>query len=401
MMTQKKSTSKWIAIIINTILLLLCSYWLGNISIPFSGDETDFLKIYHEVVKSDTNNSDAWKDSILFVNTCYDIDIHPHYTYNSKDGYEARTNRAHLYSVLKALKENDTYRYILIDIRLDRLDNVDDVYTDSIVQLLSDMKRVCVAKSHEFQLADSTLDSIAGWVDYRVNSRETGFAKFDLFPNDEVSMPLRMYQELHNRKLTRKCGIYFDNHTPCHCVFIPTYDITDLTPSINPEDSSQLNYRYTNLNDLLYGEEYGYHNEVKGKIIVFGDLFRHDLHDTYLNKRISGPLINTNIYLSLCNSEHHVHWRGVIMLGVLYLFLFWIMIYFEEKKNKILSFGNAGIIKLVCALFGWGGLFWCIGILMYTIDDIVYNPLIPTLWFTIILPIYLYFAYNFRKNEKV
>lgn len=401
MVLKGKYKTKWIAIIANTILLLLCSYVVGNISLPFSGSETEFLKRHYALHRS-TNESDLWKDSILFVNTCYDIDIHPHYTYNSKDGYEARTNRAHLYSVLKALKANDTYRYILIDIRLDRLDNVHDVYTDSIVQLLSDMKRVCVAKSHEFKLADPKLDSIAGWVDYRVNSRETGFAKFDLFPNDEVSMPLMMYKELHHRNITRKCKIfYFDNHSLCRCVLIPTFDITDLTPSINPEDSSQLNYPYTNLNDLLYGEEYGYHNEVKGKIIVFGDLFRHDLHDTYLNKRISGPLINTNIYLSLCNGEHHVHWRGVIMLGVLYLFLFWIIIYFEERKNKILSFGNAGIIKLVCALFGWGGLFWCIGILMYTIDDIVYNPLIPTLWFTIILPIYLYFAYNRSKNEKV
>ncbi len=395
---MKKEIKYLIIAGINALILLICTYGLNNVSIPLDGSEIGVLKKYEALSRAPQSNS--WTKSILFVNTCYDIDTIPYYLYGAKEGYVARTKRSDLYYVLKELKEVDSYRHIMLDIRMDAFPKGYNTYTDSIIELLNSMQRITIAKSTTYSLADTSLLRIAGAVDYVVNPDESGFAKFALIQTKDKSMPLMIYESAHNRQVKKHLGglFYTDNNRLCHKVLIPTFDIASLSPRIQDDTITHIELPYINLNEFSEITE----NEVKDKVIVVGDLFLHDIHDTYAG-RLSGAVINANIYLSLVEGEHWVKWKSDIFLFIIYTLLFWFMILLDEYRDKItsyLSMRNAGIIKLIVSFCTWTFVFNLIALATYRFEDYVLNPWIPTIWFTIATPIYLTFI-KANKNETL
>ena len=391
---MKKEIKYLIIAGINALILLICTYALNNVSIPLDGSEIGVLKKYEAL--SHAPQSYSWTKSILFVNTCYDIDTIPYYLYGAKEGYVARTKRSDLYHVLKELKEVDSYKHIMLDIRLDSFPQGYNAYTDSIIELLRSMERISIAKSSEYNLADSSLYPIAGAVDYISNPEESGFAKFGLIQSGDKSMPLMVYENVHHRQIREHCGglFYTDNNRLCHKVLIPTFDIASFNPHVS--DSTHAELPYLNLNDLLGGIT---ESEVKDKVIVIGDLFLHDIHDTYAGP-LSGAVINANIYLSLTQGEHWVKWKSDMFLFLIYTLFFWLMILFDQKKDNItsyLSMRNAGVVKLILSFITWALMYNLISLAIYRIEGYVLNPWIPTMWFTIVTPIYLTYIQSTKK----
>ena len=381
--------------LVSSIGLLVVSYLLQNSAIPFNGDETLALKRVSHITNikqkeyADCENC-KWIDSLLLINGCYDLDTIPHYFDNEliPDGYYAITSRKDIYKTLLALQQDNTYKYILLDIALTRLPDGYNEYTDSITRLLPQMQRIVIARSKDnFLMADSSLiDSMAGYVDYVVNPEETGFSKFNIMG----SAPLKIYEDLHDRKVKRCLGglLYTDGYALCRRTIIPSYFLTQDSLFCNSEEWGTQKL-FADLKDVAqYGSlGYNFHN----KIIVIGDYLENDMHQTIAGD-LSGALILLNIYLNLVHRFHIVSWWFTLLLFVIY-FIFSVLIVIGNKLWTMIpfwrKFWTSEIVQMIFELIGWAFIFHWISVAIYWGFGQIYNPFIAIIWFTIIPKIYV------------
>ena len=392
--------------LVNAFLLLMVSYVLQNIAIPFSGDETIALRRFIQRPKSHKYHDCAtclWKDSIYLINIAYDIDTVPHISASGlPDGYYAITNRRDIYKTLLALKKDSTYKYVVLDVEISKLPDGYNTYTDSIVELLTQMPRVVIANS---SLADSVrLSPIAGDVNYIINPEETGFTKFPL----SGSLPLKLYEDISGRKIKKRLwGLFYtDNYAPCRNVLMPTYFITqDSLICMNffqREDGNIdtiLVNLYNELQDVAEYAQYGF--DVKNKIVVIGDFAsNHDQHQTIVGS-MSGILILLNIYKSLEYGYHKINLLLTIILFILYSVIFYSIV----VGNKIWSaipfwhnFWQSEIVQMLIGCISWSLVFGILSTVIYSSTGYIFNPFIPALWLSIIPKIYATLINNSHKK---
>ncbi len=384
------------AALVNAFLLLMVSYVLQNITIPFNSEETIALRRFIQRPKSHKYHDCAtclWKDSIYLINTAYDIDTVPHISASGlPDGYYAITNRRDIYKTLLALEKDSTYKYVVLDVEISKLPDGYNTYTDSIVELLTQMPRVVIANS---SLADSVrLSPIAGNVNYRINPEETGFTKFPL----SESLPLKLYEDISGRKIKKRLGglFYTDNYVPCRNVLMPTYFITqdslicmNLFQRGDGNIDTILVNLYDELQDVAEYAQYGL--DVKNKIVVIGDFASdYDQHQTIVGN-MSGALILLNIYKSLECGNHKINRLLTTLLFILYSIIF----LFIVVGNKIWSaipfwrnFWQSDIVQMLIGFLSWSIVLGILSVILYSLNGYVYNPFIPALWLSIIPKIY-------------
>jgi CHASE2 domain len=75
---------------------------------------------------------------------------------------------------------------------------------------------------------------------------------------------------------------------------------------------------YVNLGELLQSETVEEIAEsAKGKIVIIGDVFVNDQHDTVLGEQ-PGPMIVVNAYLSMLKGQATITWKGSFLLFLFY-----------------------------------------------------------------------------------
>ena len=334
------------AAIISSVSLLILSYIFSNISIPISSTEFAVLKKAEQLkARFNKDNNSEWDDSVLLINTSFDFDTIPFFCYTSDtirytkpEGYYAITRRMDLYHVLKAFsKDTTSYQYIIMDIALDSLPRnhskyVDSLamYTDSLVDLILQMPRICVAQSKTFTLVSDRLKEKSGMVDYSVTSAVSSFVKYQLIEDTAMALPMRMYNDLSGHTIqSHMFGlIYTDGCHLCRKSIIPTFPFRykesiygwDVISNDNFTDTTY--YKMEDHYNLHQFREWYADEDVKeisyGKIVVIGDLFAHDIHSTYAGS-MSGALINLNTYINLVMGNHIVNIWVVICLFIFYM----------------------------------------------------------------------------------
>lgn len=392
-----KIKNRLLLAIASSILLLLVSYWVKNSPLPFLGAEAPVLKKM-ETLREHSSDY-GWSDSILIVNTGYDKQLIPHYEGVFEEGNEAITNREDLYRFLKKTKESD-YRFILLDTQVD---DIDTEYNDSIKDLIIQMDNICIPRSENFN-HDPAFDSIAGWVDYEITVKESGFAKYVLLHEGRPSMALYCYNKRSSSVIKSVCGLfYFDKWRLCQKTLIPVHDyITANTEntvenSFNTQDGvSTVCVLYKNL-AADFSDDNDVEQSVKGKIVVIGNLISsEDKHDTFVGQ-MPGVLININAYLSLRQGLHWVNLFVAIILFFLYtcivLFVFFDYNPFKGMKvnNWIKTFFDIPIVKLCLSFVGFNAVFVLFSIVFYFAWDYYYSTLIPSIWFTVLSHIIKFF----------
>ena len=373
--------------IINAVIVLLLSYWFGNVQMPLGGEMSLAVKLLTRLQSENKEKSGEMK-SFLFVNTCYDIDTIPYFKHGQQEGYRSVTRRADLYKFLKYLYDSNNYKYVLLDIRMDKFPPGYNVYTDSLISLISTMPRIAVARSDYFELADSCLYACAGGVDYLINGIESGFSKFSIMQNETPSMPLKMYQDIHQRSIQACMGglFYRDGYKLCRRTFIPTMKISsnDLNPTHIKKNETA--WTYVKLDEMA---SHCLHNLYDEKIIVIGDLFNSDSHDTYIG-RLPGAVINANIYLNCKQEKHVVKLAYVLLLGLFYIVLF-LLIIISNEYNRISKsdFWHSDVFKIILSFLESGFVLSLLAVFVYCVTDSIMNIMFPVLWFTIVPKIYL------------
>lgn len=410
-------------ITLNVLALLAFTYILNNCSIPFSGAETGTIKLYEYTKKYISAKLESytagkwhlydkdlsWNDSITLINTSFDQTLVDYY--GERDFPQGKipiTDRRDLYDFLKIANQFKEYKYIILDIALD---DKGLLYDDSLSLLIPQMNNITVARSKKYGLMDA-LSSKAGWVDYYKMPYATGFTKYIYGTNEQQSLALRVYNERNNKNaITSILGIvYFDGLRLCQENSVLNYDIRFLQrESISPTSQNKDIFSYQNLRtdfcDSTIENSTNRINKtekvrgcIKNKIVVIGDFFDNDIHDTYVGE-IPGALINLNAYLALQNGNHLIDPYHVILL----FFFYFILYVIKDKYSYIMykfSFLQLDFAKILIGIIGWGFIFNIVALILYVCCNILYNPWLPTLWFTF-LPQCVKLFISLRSLKKV
>ena len=268
-------------------------------------------------------------DSVLIVDTHYDKQLVMEHSEDDQQvpkGIVPVTDREKLFRLLRYLKNTNNYRYILMDIFLDKA--VIQPADSSLYQLIASMPRIGISSPPEHPLAENKLDSKAGRVQYGTTIWENDFVKYSFIVNDEKSLPLKMYEELSGHTLRKTGPLYWDGWHLVRSNAILTYSFIE-------DDDVRDNRMYLGLSlvgDSVNSAEYisllSDSEFAKDKYVLIGD-FEDDVHNTFIGE-MSGTAINFNAFLSLLAGCHHISLFTLFFIFV----LFWALVYLTLSDFK-------------------------------------------------------------------
>lgn len=418
MMKSPKSNSLIFAAIISIVLLFI-SYCLKNSPKPMTGKETGIIKRI-EKKRRDKDKNKEWLDSLLMINTCYDLDLVNHYgtyifedsndTIIGKEGNQAIVNRKDLFLFLNQIKDYD-YKYILLDIQLDDLEYSQDdtsssvFYSDSLKNLILQMERICIPRSELFSL-DKKLYPKAGWADYRISYKESGFIKYPLLKDEVPSMALKAC----DKKIDNLFSIlYFDKQRLCQNNVIVQFSSLPITNDISSYPFASINNNTSKRNyldlafdpwNIMISREL-----VSNKIVLIGDFFSNDIHNTFAGQQ-PGVMIHANAYINLMTGKHLVNWWVVLLLYIIYCGFSYFIIS-GKKLTEIKIIGPLlkpllvfPLVNFLISFISFGLVFLLLSCCLYSVADYYYSIWLPSLWFSALPHVVQYIKEIISKHKK-
>ena len=286
-------------------------------------------------------------DSVVFVNVDYNKELRM-----LSDGKCCLpiTDRGKIMELLSFLKKRDDYKFIMLDVLLDKSTIINDI-DSSLVDTILSLERIVIGRSANTELLDTRLHKLSGRVDYNPTIAESDFVKYPylsgnrIFPfgNDLLpSMSLMMYQRVTSRSIEPKLfeACYSDKGLAHRSVEF-AFDIKD-------EDVSW----YDLGDDALYRDI----TSTKDKYIIIG-ANDTDQHNTFSGEE-SGPIIHFNAFISLMKGRHKVNLLVVIVMFT----LFFCNAFYIVSKQQCLEFAKnirnnkiRFIIDGAFSLYDWMG----------------------------------------------
>ncbi|MDF1551064.1 MAG: hypothetical protein P1P88_24800, partial [Bacteroidales bacterium] len=180
--------------------------------------------------------------------------------------------------------------------------------------------------------------AVSGYETFNIDK----FIKFKLVQNDSLkSMPLRMYEELHNTRLRKGNSFYRIGKEFILNSFIVDFEIWPFDVSNN----NGANYDLINLGDFDFIPDSAFKKLTNNRIIILGDYELNDIHET-LYGPMSGPLILLNTFLALEDGDNVISPFFVIYLFICFFLISGFSLDFETKERRklyIFKFKNTFI----------------------------------------------------------
>ena len=289
-MTKRyKSLFEILVSLLIALVFFVITYWAMNSHIPISAEKVK-LQLFEKFRQAYWPKAEStMTDSVIMIDTHYDQQFVMEHDVNNSNlpiGLVPVTDRQKLLKCLACLKEKSDYKYILLDIFLDKAVGQE---SDSLLhRTIASMKNIVIAKPQTLPLADTCLKTKVGTVQYSLALWENDFVKFPFFYEGERSLPLIMYENVTGNTISKEGWFYFDQGLARNSVIL-TYDNVDIDERAylgGVED-------YT-IEDAL--------RDTRGKYVLIGD-FVDDMHNTFLGE-VPGTLINYYAYLALLNGHH-------------------------------------------------------------------------------------------------
>lgn len=302
--------------------------------LPWLASDEKFL-IWSTTALNFENREQQNSEDFALINTSYDLQLIDRYDeFGFPIGNQAITDRqklAQLFQVINAAEKKP--KYIIVDIHF-----VDSSsYDRELATELNKLENVILsAHINEVGRLEKPLFSEVdyGISDYMIGSAFDGIYKYQLIYNDTAKLlPLKVHEKL-KRVDSEKIGPFVrigSDWTMNN--FIMNYrilqkDIYDLEAGFNP----------VSMGELLYLSDQDIQDFVSGKIVVIGDFFENDMHETVL-EITSGPLILLNAFLTIQASDTIANIYFLLFLALAYgymSYLVWVEGDLIEKWiNKI------------------------------------------------------------------
>ena len=140
-----------------------------------------------------------------------------------------------------------------------------------------------------------------------------------------------------------------------------------------------------NLGDILkYSSPEEIQSIAKGKIVVIGDFYEFDIHDTLLGKQ-PGPLIIVNTYLGLLKGVPKITFWGFFFVWLLYFAcsLYILRLHGYRKKIQTSRFFRGKVMKFVLKYFSYLVFFSLYTILLYALTGKHFELILFALYFNL------------------
>ncbi|MEQ9468917.1 MAG: CHASE2 domain-containing protein [Ekhidna sp.] len=318
-------------ICINILAMIVFTFYL--MKLPWLASDEKFLIWSTTVMDFSSRDMPDSKDYAL-INTSYDLQLIDRYDeFGFPVGNQAITDRQKLAQLLHVINAgNEKPKYIIIDIHF-----VDSsAFDDELLTALKILDNVILsAHINDFgELEKPIFDINYGISDYLIGSAFDGVYKYQLVYNDSSKLlPLKVYESLSQTQ-SDKVGPFIrlgDQWTMNN--FIMNYrilqkDIYDQEAGFNP----------VSLGELLYLTDEDIQDFVAGKVVVIGDFFENDMHETVL-EITAGPLILLNAFLTIWHGDTVVNIWFLLLLTVAFGYLSYLAFVegdlIEKRINKI------------------------------------------------------------------
>lgn len=406
MMNPWKSLKAWIqnnrktlkVSLLVSLAITLFSYVVANSAYPMAGEYaaqkeiSDFKKFFGQQV-------DNIPDSLLFINVCYDKQLTPFEEEGMPVGDLVITDREKLLQLLTIAKEADNYRYIFMDVLLEK--GIETPTDSALFQTIASMDRLVIPIHEGVTLSDRRLTDKAANADYLTTWKQPTFAHYQFLHGDTIpSVALKMYADrnhLEGYGIKPHCGglWYTDNGRLCQNGVTLFIDVMISGRLINEESQKRdRNYIYLGADLLDLDSIIPVKEQIEDKILVIGD-FKSDTHTTYVGSQ-PGSAICINAFLMLMNGKHLVNWMAVLLLFIVYTC---VGTFYLRGTSFQTLFANPWLGVLMSFL-STASLFFVIAIIAYW-NGIAFNMWVPTTIYSFIdTYVQKRNLYKKKKNEK-
>ena len=373
---------KLIAAVILSIGIIAASYFIGNSDIPMP-DEMKVLRTFDSFMKFSGQYEDNVPDSILLVNVCYDKQLVDYSVHDIPVGQFVITDRAKLLQFLTAAYEADNYRYIMMDVFFEH--NIESPQDSALFAIIGKMNRIVIANHTDSYLSDSLLKSKSAYADYTVTWKVTKFSHFQFMrEGGEPTMPLRIYEELTGKTISKWGPFYFSDGHLCKNAItlnLPIRVAEDY--SLETPNILEKRYEFLGADILAHDSIYPVSMQLQDKIILIGD-FMTDVHDTSLGPQ-PGSLICLNAYHALQQGDHYFNWGW----ATVQFFIYFIICYFLMSRLTFARMLPNVYLRMLFLVFSVPTILLIVALIAYVTTGYVYNMYIPT---------FLYWLYQFINN---
>jgi CHASE2 domain-containing protein len=327
---------------INTLILFFLTSWFW--SLPWlAGDEK--LMIWSTSAIRLMNRDLPESKNFALINVAYDqVLIDKFDDFGFPVGNQAITDRSKLARLMCIINKAEMKpEYVFLDLYFEEATGYDSALSRELEQPENLIVSFHLDENNNPQ-APIISKVKKGLSDYVIGNIFEGVYKFQLFFNDTLKLtPLIINEDINNYAASiwgpfvKVDNWYTLNH------FILNYrllqkDIMSLEVGFNP----------VNLGELLLLPEADISKFLQGKIVVLGDFFEHDMHETMF-EITSGPIILINAYLSILNRDTIVNAFFIGFVFLVYFGLSYLAIYPEDVIERYIK-EKYGKIKWVGSL---------------------------------------------------
>lgn len=321
---------------------LVLSYRITNLRYPISGEKALLTKLerVRDYFRPEENRV---IDSVLFINVAYDKELQP---VCDRFGFPAGTlpvtSRTKLLRLLQYLREQDQYRYILLDVFFG--ESIRTGQDEELFSLIASMPRIVIPCHSDEPLADPRLAAKAGLAEYTVTYSESDFVKYPYLTDSQPSLPVKMYEEVSGRRI-EKHGIFYTDRQLVRSSIVLTFGLTAAQAYADNGQKIWYNLGADLLDDPLPGPDGSANGSADGdtdgllfrqpeltrnKYIVIGAFQGDDTHTTFRGD-VAGAVINFNAFISLLNGHHLVS----LTLAALLFAVFFLLSYLTLSRQRL------------------------------------------------------------------
>ena len=390
-----KSKGRIILSFVLSIGFLVFSYWITNLRFPISGEKALLtkLELLHDYLWP---RGSEVIDSVLFVNVTYDKELRPtEDEYGIPEGNIPITDRHKLLRLLQYLKEKNDYKYILLDVFFSN--DVRTEWDDELFATIEQMPRIVIPCHSDEMLADERLKAKAGLADYLVTFSESDFVKYPYFCDTIQSIPVKMYEELTDRRIKRRGIFYTDGWHIVRSSIVLTFSLRAYERYADNGEKIWYNLGMDLLDDSI--PEIGVKGDnllylrpelTRGKYIVIGSFQGDDTHTTFLEE-MSGAVINFNAFISLLDGHHIVSLSLTVILFVVFFLLSYLTLSRKRLQDLLQQLAKSAhnkairitlkIMIFVCTWIGYSMLLTILCVITYLTLGEAYDIFITSTMF--------------------
>lgn len=384
--------------ILSGMVISLVSWVYLNYDFSFSVEDAFIKKIFSWKDRLYSSPSKA-KADFLFINTGKDLAL----VEDTTDyGNVAVSDREKIYHFVRHLNSIPVKpAFLIVDIQF-YYPYTANPEIDSLLQNelnKNDFTVIPVVKDENGNYKSPLYKAKYAYSDYRTFG--SGFNKFRIINHETIpSIPIALHTALNKAKYKDHFWWALCNRHLCLSAIWPSFyirnkdirGIQQLTglqgiekEGAKKEKQKNVKAQYYNLGEMLFDMQANpdsYQQFFRNKIIFIGN-FEEDLHSTPVGK-MSGPVLLSNIYLSLVNGQHLVDIRFfIIILSALSALSY--VAWFEKMPEVKLNFKfmfSSYVVKFIRGYISYFGCMFFLSLLVLFLFNVQIALFLPAFIFT-------------------